>query len=143
MGVLAELAELDEGLTLLATQIKEATVSLDDAAFTRRRYVDRMDLDQAELAEVTERLNLVNRLIDKYAGRTAGAGLEEVLAYRGQIAEKIAELKGQDQDFSTSAEQIVGLEKRLKEIGGKLSAAGRRRRGNWCRWCMSSWRIWG
>ncbi|MCL2648837.1 MAG: DNA repair protein RecN [Phycisphaerales bacterium] len=129
MAALMELAEMDESLGSLATQVKEATVSLDDAAFSLRRYVDRLDLDPAEMAEVTERLNLLNRLIDKYGGRTAGAGLQDVLAYREQIGRQIAELKEQDQDLSASAESIAKLEERLREIGGKLTAARKKAAG--------------
>jgi DNA repair protein RecN (Recombination protein N) len=122
MVVLLELAELDESLTPLATQIKDAAASLDDAAFSLRRYVDRLDLDPDELVEVTDRLNLVNRLIDKYVGRGTG-GLDEVIAYREQIGRQIDELKTQDQDLSTSTEQIAALEKELKDIGKGLTAA--------------------
>jgi DNA repair protein RecN (Recombination protein N) len=122
MAVLLELAELDESLLPLATQIKEATLSLDDAAFSLRRYVDRLDLDPAELAEVTERLNLLNRLMDKYSGRGTG-GLDELIAYRAQIGTQIEELRGQDQDFSSMGDQIAALEKELRTIGKSLTAA--------------------
>jgi DNA repair protein RecN (Recombination protein N) len=122
MMVLQELTDLDESLGTIAGQVKEATVSLDDAAFSLRRYVDRLELDPGELAQVTERLNLVNRMVDKYAGRGAG-GLEEVLGYREQIGKQIAELKGQDQDFSTIGNQIAGLEKELLEVGRELTLA--------------------
>src|SRR4029079_3278259 len=114
MVVLMELAELDESLSGIATQIKEATVSLDDAAFSLRRYVDKLDLDPAELAEVNQRLNLVNRLVDKYTGRAAGAGLNDVIAYREQIGKQIDELRTQDKDYSTIGEQITALDKELK-----------------------------
>jgi DNA repair protein RecN (Recombination protein N) len=123
MVTLAELAELDETLQGTAGQVKEATVSLDDAAFSLRRYVDRLDLDPAELAEVTERLNLVNRLVDKYTGRGTGGGLDELLRYREQIGKQIEELRGQDQDFSTMGAEIGGLEKELREVGKALTAA--------------------
>jgi DNA repair protein RecN (Recombination protein N) len=123
VAILLELAELDEGLSPLAGQIKDAALSLDDAAFSLRRYVDRLDLDPEELAENTDRLNLVTRLIDKYVGRSAQGGLAEVLAYRAQIGAQIDELRSQDQDYSTIAEQIAGLEKRLREVGAKLTAA--------------------
>ena len=84
--------------------------------------MDRLDLDPAELAQVTERLNLVNRMVDKYAGRGAG-GLEEVLAYREQIGRQIGELRAQDQDFSTIGTEIGRLEKELLEVGRELTAA--------------------
>jgi DNA repair protein RecN (Recombination protein N) len=128
-GVLLELAELDEELRPLAGQIKEATVSLDDAAFSLRRYVDRLDLDPAELTQVNERLNLLNRLVDKYTGSRAGAGagatgmtgVEEVIAYRRQIGQQIEDLRAQDQDFSTIGEEIARLEKELRSVGKTLT----------------------
>jgi DNA repair protein RecN (Recombination protein N) len=123
VAILLELAELDEALSPIAGQIKDAALSLDDAAFSLRRYVDRLDLDPEELAENTDRLNLVTRLIDKYVGRSAQGGLAEVLAYRAQIGAQIDELRSQDQDYSTIAEQIASLEKRLREVGAKLTAA--------------------
>ena len=122
VGVLNDLTELDESLKEMATQIKEATVSLDDAAFSLRRYVDKLDLDPAELAQVTERLNLVNRMVDKYT-HGAGGTLEEVLAYRQQIGTQIEELRVQDKDFSMIGEEIARLEKELREVGKTLTAA--------------------
>lgn len=120
-GLLLELAELDEGLKPVAGQIRDAAMSLDDAAFSLRRYVDKLDLDPEELAEVTDRLNLVNRLIDKYGGSMGG--LDEVLRYRAQIGQQIDELRRQDVDFSTINEQVARLEKELREIGGQLTKA--------------------
>ena len=122
MVVLLELAELDESLEPIANQIKETAVNLDDAAFSLRRYIDRLDLDPAELAQVSERLNLVNRMINKYAGRGAVSdGLDEVIAYRTQIGRQIEELRSQDVDFSTIGDEISGLEKQLKKVGAELS----------------------
>jgi DNA repair protein RecN (Recombination protein N) len=123
LAVMLELTELDESLQGISTQVKDAASGLDDAAFSLRRYVDKLDLDPAELTEVNDRLNLVNRMIDKYTGRVAGAGLEEVLAYRQQIGGHIEELRGQDQDFSMIADTIAGLEKQLREVGKQLTAA--------------------
>lgn len=130
LGIFGELAEMDDSLLPLAAQIKEATLSLDDAAFTLRRYVDRLDLDPEELAEVNQRLNLLNRMVDKYTGpRTGGpanatglSGVEEVIEYRKQIGAKIEELRAQDQDFSTIGEEIARLEKELRTIGKSLTA---------------------
>ena len=131
-GVLLELTELDDSLKDLAGQVKDATVSLDDAAFSLRRYVDRLDLDPEELAQVNERLNLLNRLVDKYtgprgggagggAGATGMSGVEEVMAYRRQIGKQIEELRGQDQDFSNIGREIAKLDKELRPIGKTLS----------------------
>ena len=129
--VLLELAELDEALQGLSGQVKEAAVSLDDAAFSLRRYVDRLDLDPSELAQVNERLNLLNRMVDKYTGPRGGggatgatglSGIEEVIAYRRQIGGHIDELRTQDQDFSTIGDEIARLEKQLRALGKSLTA---------------------
>jgi len=118
-GMIMELTELDESLTPISAQVREAVVQLDDAAFSLGRYVDKLDLDPAELAEVADRLNLVHRLVDKYAGRMGT--LDEVLAYRTQIGEQIATLKGQDQDFSNIGTQIIAVEKELRQVGAELT----------------------
>lgn len=126
MVSLVELAELDGSLTPIASQIKEAAVSLDDAAFSLRRYVDKLDLDPEELNEVHGRLNLLNRLTDKYVGRAAGSNINEVIAYREQIAARIEELRAQDQGLVAGTEEIARLERQLKEIGRELTAARRK-----------------
>jgi DNA repair protein RecN (Recombination protein N) len=123
MVALLELAELDEALNPIAAQVKEAAVSLDDAAFSLRRYVDKLDLDPEELNEVNSRLNLLNRLTDKYVGRAAGSNINEVIAYRQQIGEKIEELRAQDQGLASGSEEIAKLEKELKDLGKQLTAA--------------------
>jgi DNA repair protein RecN (Recombination protein N) len=118
-GVLIELRELDEPMTPIAQQVRDAVESLNDAAFTLGRHVDRLELDPAELAEVGDRLNLVQRLIHKYAGN--GGTLDEVLAYRGQIGTQIEQLRVQDADYSGLGTQIATLDQELANLGEQLS----------------------
>ena len=122
MSLLLELSELDESLAPIAAQVKDATLNLDDAALSLSRYTNRLDVDPAQLAEINDRLNLVNRLIDKYAGRGA-QGLDEVLAYRQQIGQQITDLRAQDQDYSTIGDQLTVLEKQLRTVGADLTKA--------------------
>ncbi len=119
-NMLLELAEFDDALSPLATQVRDAAVQLDDAAFTLRRYADKLDIDPEELAEITDRLNLVNRMVDKYGG-TVGT-VDEVLAYRQQIGRQLDELRQADADFSGIGKQIAQLEKELAATGAKLTA---------------------
>ncbi len=120
-GIILELANLDESLTPVSAQIRDAVLSLDDAAFSLGRYVDKLELDPEELAQVGDRLNLINRLIHKYGGTMNT--LEEVLAYRTQIGEQIATLRAQDEDFSNIGTQIDKVEKQLREVGAELTKA--------------------
>jgi DNA repair protein RecN (Recombination protein N) len=118
-AVLLDLAQLHEELSGLSQEVRDAAVSLDDAAFTLRRIIDRLELDPGELSEVADRLNLLNRLIHKYGGH--GAGAAELLAYREQIGKEIAELKSADESSDHMESQIANLEKQLALIGKELS----------------------
>lgn len=119
-NLLLDLAEFDENLKPIADQVKDAAAQLDDAAYSLRRYTDKLDLDPEELAEVADRLNLVNRLADKYGGSVGT--VEEVLTYREQIGRQLEELKKADADFSGIGKEIERIEKELKTTGDKLSA---------------------
>ena len=119
VGVLRELADLDEELAPIADDVKAALASLQDAAFSLGRYINRLDLDPAELEEVESRLNSLNRLVHKYADR--GGTLADVLARRRQIGQQIEELRSQSEDLASIDEQIGPLHERLVEIGRELS----------------------
>jgi len=125
--ILCNLAEIDEDLKDTAEQIRISTLTLQDAAFDLGRYVDRLDLDPAELAEIEDRLNTLNRLIDKYGGD----GLPDddpiaaVLAFREQIGDQIQQLRGQTADLETIDRQIAEFEVELTTVGTQLAKARR------------------
>ena len=50
------------------------------SAFDLSRYLDKLDLDPGELAEVNDRLNTINRILNKY-----GDTDRSTLAYREEI----------------------------------------------------------
>jgi DNA repair protein RecN (Recombination protein N) len=87
-AVLSELAELDLGLKAVAAALRDGAIQLEDAAFDLGRYLDKLDLDPAELVEVNDRLNTINRILNKYGDR-----VETALDYRAEIGRKIAELE--------------------------------------------------
>ncbi len=122
--VLQGLTELDETLSPLAEQVRGATLGLQEAAFELTRYLDRLEADPGELAEVEDRLNLLNRLVQKYGDATPGEDpVASVLAYREQIGAEIASLREQDHDLSQIDREIAELEARLAEIGTSLTTA--------------------
>jgi DNA repair protein RecN (Recombination protein N) len=119
-GLLAELALLDQNLKSISITVRDATLQLEDAAFDVGRYLDRLDLDPAELAEVTERLNVINRLLNKY-----GQTVEAALDYRAEIRGKIEELERATDDFSALTSQIDPLSREQQKLGEQLSAKRR------------------
>ena len=123
-AVLLEAAELNPEFIAPAGQVKDSTIALDDAAFTLRRTLDRLELDPEELATVTDRLNTLNRLISKYCGH--GGGLDQLLQYQENIRGQLAELKSADQNSADCDARIAELEKQLSKLGTALSQ-GRRK----------------
>src|SRR5688572_12146257 len=79
-AIVAELSGLDVNLKPTADNMRDAVIALEEVAFDLSRYLDKLDLDPAELAEVTDRLNTINRVLNKY-----GDPLETTLAYRAEI----------------------------------------------------------
>src|SRR5262249_2971180 len=81
------------------------------------RYLDKLDLDPGELAEVNERLNTINRLLNKY-----GDPIDVTLAYRQEIGRKIEELERATDDLTTLQRQLDPLRRELKKLGEELSS---------------------
>lgn len=142
--VLLELAELDPALTDTAEQVRAATLSLQESSFELSRYLTRLDLDPAELDEVEQRLNVLNRLIQKYAGdrlrksddrraqgdteNTPTDALAPVLAHREHLEREIVKLERQGEDLddldTRIAERCASLEQLADRLTDARSAAG-------------------
>jgi DNA repair protein RecN (Recombination protein N) len=116
-AILAELAELDGNLKPAASALKDATIQVEEVSFDLSRYLDRLDLDPGELVEVTDRLNSINRVLNKH-----GDPVDATLAYRKEIGDKIAELERATDDFSTLQAELAPLLKELKRLGEDLGA---------------------
>jgi len=119
-AVLSELAMLDSSISPIVETIKIGLIQLEEASFDLGRYTQKLDLDPAELAEVNERLNVINRLIRKY-----GSTVEQVLTFREQIGQEIGVLERADHDASALETKIAPLEASLQAVGGGLSAKRR------------------
>ena len=116
-AVLGELSMLDQNLRPVATGIRDATIALEETAFDLSRYLDKLDLDPAEAAEVEDRLNTLNRLANKY-----GRSVEDALAHRQHIGEQIAELEKATDDLSSLERALDPLTRETNELGKELSA---------------------
>ena len=118
VGIVGELSGLDQQLAGVSQGLKDATIQLEEAAFDLSRYLDRLELDPAELAEVEDRLNTLNRVLNKY-----GPGVDAALALRAELGQKIDELERAGDDLSTLQEQVEPLAKQMIALADKLSAA--------------------
>ena len=116
-NTLDDLSGLDPALTGIASQVRDATITLEESATDLSRYVDRLDLDPAELAEVTERLNTINRVLHKYGGE-----IDATLALRADLGQKIAALEHATEDLTALRDSLAPLRKQLKQLGDELTA---------------------
>jgi DNA repair protein RecN (Recombination protein N) len=116
IGVLSESATLDDKLKNVAQTIRDATIQLEEASYDLSRYLDRLDVDPGELAEVEDRLNTIHRTLNKY-----GESVETVLAYREEIGTKIAELQKDAADSGSLDKLIAPLSRDLAKLGGELT----------------------
>jgi DNA repair protein RecN (Recombination protein N) len=116
-ATLAELAALDPQLQPIASQMKDATITIEESAFDLNRYLDRLDLDPGELDAANERLNTINRVLNKY-----GDTVEAALAHRADIGVKIDGLQRSGEDIASLQKQIDPLKKQLRTIGDELTA---------------------
>ncbi len=116
-AVIAELSLLDQQLKPIGDNLRDATISLEEVAFDLSRYLDKLDLDPAETAEVEDRLNTINRVLNKY-GRT----IEDALAHRRELAEQVAELEKATDDLSAIESQIDPLTRGMIKLGAELTS---------------------
>ena len=133
--LLGDMAELDEDVREISEQVKSSTLSLQESSFELARYVDRLDYDPAELAEIEDRLNTLNRLIAKYGSnrrrspgkrevevKQADDPVMEVITYRAEIEKQITQLRGESEDCGRIESRIDELSVELEAVGKELSA---------------------
>ncbi len=119
-AVLIELSSLDVNLKGVADALRDSSIQLEEVAFDLSRYLDKLDLDPGELVEVNDRLNTINRLLNKY-----GDPLETTLAYRQEIGQKIQDLEQATDEFSSLQEELRPLLSEVKKLGEELSVKRR------------------
>jgi DNA repair protein RecN (Recombination protein N) len=117
-AVLGELSTLDINVQPIAAGVRDATIQLEESAFDLSRYLDKLDLDPSELAEVTDRLNTLQRILSKYKGTT----IADLVTYRTEIGRKIDELSRATDDLQQISVQLAPLEKQVNQLAKELSA---------------------
>lgn len=115
-SLLDDCAALDGNIASVAVTLRDATAALTEAAFDLGRYLDKLDSDPAELAEVNERLNIVNRVSHKFGG-----SVDSALARREALRGQIDALENADEDYSRLQSQIEPLKTKLVAVGKILT----------------------
>jgi DNA repair protein RecN (Recombination protein N) len=113
--LLHELQKIDPSLTESAEAHAAAVIELSEIARTFARYAERLDLDPAQLAQLEERVTLLETLKRKYGG-----ALAEVVAFGERAAEKMRKIEGREAELQRLAAEIRDTRAALERAGAAL-----------------------
>ena len=113
---LEELGRIDPALGGLAESLKPTEYAIEEASFSLRDYLSRLEANPERLEEIEARLALVDKLKRKY-----GASLEQVLAYLEEVRAHLAGVENADQRRAALAKQLGELGEAYQDAAGRLS----------------------
>ncbi|ACO33781.1 MULTISPECIES: DNA repair protein RecN [Acidobacterium] len=114
---LEELARYDERFQESVQQIASVRAIVQDVGETTRHYADGINASPERLAEIEDRLALLDRLKRKY-----GATLDDVIAYGEEVAQKLAEIENRDETLKSLRTQLQQAESAYRQIAAALTA---------------------
>lgn len=113
---IGSVAHFDEKLAGMQETLLQTEELLNDFNRECADYMESVEFDGALFAQVEERLNVVNRLKEKYGG-----SIERVKAYGEEIAQKTEKLKDYEVYRAALEEKIKKKEAELTKVCGKLT----------------------
>ncbi len=113
---LEDLARFGDSLGEAALQLKAAQAAVEDVASTLRDFADEATASPNRLAEVEDRLALLDRLKRKY-----GPGLHVVIAFGESAAQQLADLENRDVRLQTLEGEVRAAAARYCEAARKLT----------------------
>ena len=114
---LDEVARYDDALANAQNMIEEAYISLQEASYEVRDYLDSIDADPARLDRIQTRMDVIDRLKKKYGG-TIPAVLDRLSSVRSELESA----DNYDMDMAELDKEIGTLHKQLKNLAAELTA---------------------
>ena len=115
--VLDEIARYDDGLANAQAMIEEAYISLQEASYEVRDYLDGIDADPARLDQIQMRMDVIDRLKKKYGGT-----IPAVLDRLASVRKELESIDNYDVDMEQLEKEIAALHERLKALAAGLTA---------------------
>jgi DNA repair protein RecN (Recombination protein N) len=116
--LLRELEKIDPGLAESSTAHAAAVVELTEVARTLDRYAEKLDLDPEQLAQLEQRVTLLETLKRKY-----GATIPEVIAFGEAAAARLRKIESRDLELDRLAQEIAAAKSRLDRAAAALRKA--------------------
>ncbi len=115
--IFRELEKLDPALAPEGARLSASLSELDDLAASLQQYAQRLDLDPEQLAQLEERVNLIETLKRKY-----GPSFEEVIAFGQQAAERLRKIESRGEELERLTKEIEAAQADLLKAGKALHA---------------------
>ena len=113
--LLRELEKIDPGLADSSAAHATAVIELTEIARTLDRYAEKLDLDPEQLAQLEERVTLIETLKRKYGG-----SIPEVIAFGERATERMRKIEGRDAELERLARDIETARKALERAAAVL-----------------------
>ena len=113
---LRDLERVDPATTKFWQSHVQAAAELDDLASSLQRYVEGLEIEPAQLAELEERVTLFESLKRKY-----GSSIAEVIAFGDQAARRLEKIESRGAELQRLEKEIEAARHALLEIGRKLA----------------------
>lgn len=114
---LDELARYDNRFTESAQQLASARATVSDIASTVRDYAEGINASPERLAEIEDRLALLDRLKRKY-----GQSVAEVIAFGEDVTQKLLEVEDRDGILKKLRAEVAKSSDAYKKLAKALSA---------------------
>jgi len=121
MRQLEEIAGLDPRLAAVLEQCGDASVRIEEAAFSLRDYRDKWEFDPQRLEDIEQRLLQIRKLQSKY-----GETEDEILASADTLRARIGQLDAAEQDGRTLGAKLQRSAAESMKLGAELTAARRK-----------------
>ena len=112
-----ELARYDARFQEAAQQLQSARATVDDIAASLRDYAEGINASPERLAEIEDRLALIDRLKRKY-----GQTIPEVVAFGEDVARKLAEVEDRDEILKQLRAELAAAATAYRSAAAALSA---------------------
>jgi DNA repair protein RecN (Recombination protein N) len=112
-----ELARYDARFGPATEQLESARATVSDISSSLREYADRINASPERLAEIEDRLALLDRLKRKY-----GKTVAEVIAFGEEVAQKLAEVEDRDQLLRNLRAELDSAASAYRAAAATLSA---------------------
>jgi DNA repair protein RecN (Recombination protein N) len=119
---LIKLAEFDDTISGLLSQVTDIDGLLNDLNRDLSQYISDMENPEEELTEVTKRLDLINHLKSKYGNST-----EQILNYCKDCEVKLNKYQDYDEYMTRLGKELSATESKLKQLCSHLSEIRKRK----------------